>query len=43
MDIQRKDYVERLVVLDGHSLPWTDNDGVTYVGIIPFLLGDFKL
>ena len=38
-----RDSFRKIVVLDGHSLPWTDNDGVTYVGIIPFLLGDFKL
>ena len=26
-------------VLDGSSLPWADEDGVIYTGIIPFLLG----
>ena len=38
-----RDSFRKIVVLDGFTLPWTDNDGVTYVGIIPFLLGDFKL
>ncbi len=38
-----RDSFRKIVVLDGHSLPWTDNNGVTYVGIIPFLLGDFKI
>lgn len=37
-----RDSFRKLVVLDGFSLPWTDNDGVTYVGIIPFLLGEFN-
>jgi hypothetical protein len=27
-------------VLDGNSKQWTDNDGVTYIGVIPFLLTD---
>ena len=38
-----RDSFRKIVVLDGFTLPWTDNDGVTYVGIIPFLLGEFKL
>lgn len=33
-----RDSFRKIVVLDGHSLSWTDNDGVTYVGVIPFLL-----
>lgn len=32
------DSFRKIVVLDGYSLPWTDNDGVTYIGVIPFLL-----
>ena len=38
-----RDSFRKIVVPDGFTLPWTDNDGVTYVGIIPFLLGEFKL
>lgn len=38
-----RDSFRKIVVLDGFTIPWTDNDGVTYVGIIPFLLGEFKL
>ena len=30
----------KIVVLDGNSKPWTDEDGVMYVGVIPFLLED---
>ena len=32
------DFYRKIVVLDGSSLPWTDEDGVIYTGIIPFLL-----
>ena len=33
-----KDSFRKIVILDGNALPWTDEDGVTYVGVIPFLL-----
>lgn len=33
------DFYRKIVVLDGSSLPWADEDGVIYTGIIPFLLG----
>lgn len=33
------DFYRKIVVLDGSSLPWTDDKGVVYTGIIPFLLG----
>ncbi len=33
-----RDSFRKIVVLDGFTLPWTDEDGVTYVGVIPFLL-----
>ena len=33
-----RDSFRKIVVLDGYSLPWTDSNGVTYIGIIPFLL-----
>ena len=34
------DFFKKIVVLDGNSKLWTDEDGVTYVGVIPFLLED---
>jgi hypothetical protein len=33
-----KDSFRKIVILDGNARPWTDEDGVTYVGVIPFLL-----
>ena len=33
-----RDSFRKIVVLDGNISPWTDEDGVMYVGIIPFLL-----
>jgi len=38
-----RDSFRKIVVLDGNALPWTDDDGITYVGIIPFLLNQFSL
>ena len=32
------DFFRKIVVLDGSSKPWTDEDGVMYIGVIPFLL-----
>lgn len=32
------DFFRKIVVLDGNSKLWTDEDGVTYIGVIPFLL-----
>ncbi len=34
------DFFRKIVVLDGNSKPWTDADGIMYVGVIPFLLED---
>lgn len=34
------DFFRKIVVLDGNSLAWTDEDGITYIGVIPFLLSD---
>lgn len=34
------DFFRKIVVLDGNSKPWTDEDGVMYIGVIPFLLED---
>lgn len=35
-----RDSFRKIVVLDGNATPWTDEDGVTYMGVIPFLLTD---
>ena len=35
-----RDSFRKIVVLDGYTLPWTDEEGVTFIGIIPFLLND---
>ena len=34
------DFFRKLVVLDGSRKLWTDEDGVIYVGVVPFLLED---
>ena len=34
-----RDSFRKIVVLDGNARPWTDEDGITYTGVIPFLLG----
>lgn len=34
------DFFRKIVVIDGNSKPWTDEDGVMYIGVIPFLLED---
>lgn len=34
------DFFRKIIVLDGNSRLWTDEDGVSYVGVIPFLLED---
>lgn len=34
------DFFRKIVVLDGNGRLWTDEDGVMYVGVIPFLLED---
>lgn len=34
------DSFRKIVVLDGNSRLWADDDGVMYVGVIPFLLDD---
>ena len=35
-----RDSFRKIVVLDGNANPWTDEDGVMYMGVIPFLLTD---
>ena len=33
-----KDSFRKIVILDGNALPWTDEEGITYMGVIPFML-----
>lgn len=35
------DFFRKIIVLDGNQKMWTDEDGVIYVGVIPFLLNDY--
>ena len=37
------DFFRKIVILDGSSKVWMDKNGITYVGIIPFLLEDTSL
>lgn len=32
------DFFKKMVILDGNSKLWTDDDGIMYIGVIPFLL-----
>lgn len=34
------DFFRKIVVLGGSQKPWTDEEGILYIGIIPFLLDD---
>ncbi|MGN1245273.1 MAG: ATP-binding protein, partial [Muribaculaceae bacterium] len=34
------DFFKKMVILDGNVKPWTDEDGIVYVGVIPFLLDE---
>jgi hypothetical protein len=34
------DFFRKIVVLDGSAKQWIDDDGVTYIGVIPFLLNN---
>ena len=27
-----------VAIVDGNTKPWTDDDGIMYIGVIPFLL-----
>ena len=33
-----RDSFRKIVILDGGELPWMNDDGITFVGVIPFLL-----
>ena len=35
------DFFRKIVVLDGNQKMWMDEDGVRYIGVIPFLLDDY--
>ena len=37
------DSFRKIVLLDGNRKPWTDDDGITYAGVIPFLMGDIDI
>ena len=32
------DFFRKIVILDGNEKPWTDENGIIYIGVIPFLL-----
>lgn len=32
------DFFRKIVIVDGNTKQWTDDDGIMYVGVIPFLL-----
>lgn len=34
------DFFRKIVILDGNVKVWTDSDGITYTGVIPFLLDE---
>ena len=34
------DSFRKVVILDGNSKPWVDDDGIMYIGVIPFLLDE---
>jgi hypothetical protein len=34
------DFFRKIVIIDGNAKAWTDEDGIKYVGVVPFLLGD---
>ena len=38
-----RDSFRKIVILDGSELPWMNDDGVTFMGVIPFLLGQWKV
>ena len=35
------DFFRKIVILDGNAKPWTDEDGIMYVGVIPFLMEEY--
>lgn len=37
------DFFRKIVVVDGNMKPWTDENGIMYIGVIPFLLQELQL
>ena len=37
------DFFRKIVIVDGNTKPWTDDDGIMYVGVIPFLLKETEI
>lgn len=37
------DFFRKIVILDGNAKAWTDEDGIVYVGVIPFLQGETEV
>jgi predicted AAA+ superfamily ATPase len=37
------DFFRKIVIIDGNAKPWIDKDGITYSGVIPFLLDETVL
>lgn len=42
-DKKSGDFFRKIVITDGNAKPWTDEDGIMYMGVIPFLLEDVKI
>ncbi len=34
------DFFRKIVILDGNTKAWTDEDGIVYVGVIQFLMDE---
>ncbi len=34
------DFFRKIVIVDGNTKPWTDENGIMYMGVIPFLLDE---
>jgi len=34
------DFFRKIVIVDGNAKPWMDEDGIMYMGVIPFLLDE---
>lgn len=37
------DLFRKIVIVDGNTKQWTDENGIVYIGVIPFLLGESSL
>ena len=37
------DFFRKIVILDGNAKAWTDEEGIVYIGVIPFLLEENSL